>query len=514
MRRQNLTRLALLVAVVLAVLSLPSTPAGTADAAEWRSDGEVVIAEGEIVAGDLVVAADRLVIAGVVQGDVFGYAYRAQITGAVEGDVLLAGQELTLTGTVEDDLRAAFVSMRVVEGARVRGDVAGAGFAFALDADSAIDGDLWYAGYQADVVGSVGGALHADVAALALRGRVARDVDARVQAYGAMSGWPFRFDLETPVEPLRPGLTFGETASIGGKLAYASPEPFEVPERAATGGVAYSEADAGWFAPSLISTAYNIIRPAEARGWAGTLALGWLALFLSRLLTFIIVGLVVLWRAPRLLRVASDQLRKRSLVSLFLGLAALIAAPFALAALALLLIVIVGLLTVISMGGLSAAAGWAGLVGFGGLTAALYIVAGFIAPLVVMFAVGQYLVARVTQATQPSRVAALLVGVAAFVIIWQIPLFGECFNCLSVMLGVGALFFYWRLRNRAVEEDAAPLAWLEAEPEMPPVTPPQPSTEPLSAVEAPGAAAPSVAEAGPEEAAEPEVEEKDNGKQE
>ncbi|GAB4462739.1 MAG: hypothetical protein Kow00120_29450 [Anaerolineae bacterium] len=453
------------VAAMLAALSLVLVPARAAGAAEWREDTEVIIGAGEVVDGDLFVNTDLLIIEGTVQGDVFGYAYEARLSGTVEGDVLLVGHELTITGAVNDDVRAAFVAMRLVEGATVQGDFFGAGFAFALDAESAVQGDLAYVGYQADVAGNVEGDLHADVVALRVAGAVAGAVDARVQAYGAVSGWPLRFSLETPVALLPAGLEVAETASVGGAFTYTSAEAFPVSERAVAGEITYREG-ASFFGPSLISTAYGVVNSLEQRGWAGTLALGWLALFASRLLTLLIVGLVVTWRAPRLLRLASAQLRKRSMVSLFIGLALLVVTPFALAVVAVILLLIVAVLTAVTLGGLSVAALWTGLLSFGALLTAAYLAFGFIAPLVVAFAIGQYALRRLTQAAQPNRVAAMLVGVAGFVILWQIPIFGECFNCLSVMLGIGALFFYWRNRNRDLEaETDTSLAWLAGEPE-------------------------------------------------
>ena len=72
--------------LVLLAMSLFSTPAIAFDA---RSGETVTVSSGEVVEGDLYVAARYIVIDGRVNGDIFGAGLVLTINGTVNGGVTL-----------------------------------------------------------------------------------------------------------------------------------------------------------------------------------------------------------------------------------------------------------------------------------------------------------------------------------------------------------------------------------------------------------------------------------------
>ena len=104
-KRKRIITIALLTsAFILALFIAPAALAGAT-----RSGGTVEIAQGEIVADDLYVFAQQVLVNGTVKGDLISFSTRVVIgpTGVIEADLISAGQSLELQGIVGDDARVA-----------------------------------------------------------------------------------------------------------------------------------------------------------------------------------------------------------------------------------------------------------------------------------------------------------------------------------------------------------------------------------------------------------------------
>ncbi|MBN1287488.1 MAG: polymer-forming cytoskeletal protein, partial [Anaerolineae bacterium] len=452
MRRHNLKYLRSTSTVIVLVALLFAT--GPAYAAELDDGDTVKIERDETFTGDLLVNTGRLIIDGVLEGDVSGYAQRVEITGRVTGDINLVGHEMVLTGTAEDDIRAAFVSIQAGETARIGGDLTGAGFNLTLAGGGDVGGDVWYIGYQANLAGTVHGDVHFDGVALVLDGAVAGSVEARVESPGALKGWALKFGTDLPVEIQTPGLALGAGAAIAGDLSYTAPQSFNLPKERIKGYTAYHRSAGTWLAPAL-NRAYEAVDLVERQGWIGAAALLWMFTFITRLVTFLVFGLVVIWRAPRLLEAAAIQLHIHAVPSLALGILTAVLIPLAVVLAGVVVALAVLFLSLISLGGLSGPSMSVGALAFGALVTAIYLGVGFVAPLVIAYSFGDRLVKRINQHAAVNPVLVTVAGVALYICMWQIPVLGEFLNCLSVLFGVGALILYWRTRHRPAAPRAA-----------------------------------------------------------
>jgi len=167
-----MTRTALTLLVVVALLaSLPAVAA-----AETRSGGTVVVAEGETVDDDLEAFAGSVVVRGTVEGDLTtaGGDVRIAEPGTVRGDVEMSGGSIEVAGNVTGDVEAGGGSVRVADTGRIDGSLtAGAGSIFVdgvvggdaelgadtitLGPDARIEGNLTYDGDLSRADGSVVG---------------------------------------------------------------------------------------------------------------------------------------------------------------------------------------------------------------------------------------------------------------------------------------------------------------------------------------------------------------------
>lgn len=113
-------------AVALAVVLVAALPvlSGVA-AAEERTGGTVVVAEGETVSEDLQAVGGTVVVRGTVEGDLQAFAGTVVLeeSGTVTGDVQGAAGSVTIAGEVGEDLEIAGGSLDITETATIGGDV-------------------------------------------------------------------------------------------------------------------------------------------------------------------------------------------------------------------------------------------------------------------------------------------------------------------------------------------------------------------------------------------------------
>jgi hypothetical protein len=159
---------------------------------------------------------------------------------------------------------------------------------------------------------------------------------------------------------------------------------------------------------------------------------------LRRYVSILVVGVLLLWLAPRVLRGAADATRGRSLVSFGIGILGFIGVIVALVLLVLVTVLVAVVLGLLGLGSLT------GLTVFGGLLVAasvvflLVLAVAFAAQATVGLALGRLLAPGAGRSFL-SGVAALALGVLVVVLVAAIPLAGGWLEALLVLLGLGAL---------------------------------------------------------------------------
>jgi hypothetical protein len=215
---------------------------------------------------------------------------------------------------------------------------------------------------------------------------------------------------------------------VGGDLRYESSRRGEISSGAQIGGdVSYER------------------RPTEEAQPSQTGAAAVLLESLRRFVVLVLIGLLLVWLAPRLVRGVADTVRGQPLLSLGWGvLDFLIVGVLVLVVLAatILLAIVFGLVT---LGGLIPA-----IVSIGVLTDAVLVVAFlisifYLAPVVVSFLGGRMLLGRFQPDRASGRVLPLVIGILLYVILRAIPILGGLVALIVVLLGLGALSIWaWR----------------------------------------------------------------------
>jgi cytoskeletal protein CcmA (bactofilin family) len=419
----NRPRVLILIGLVLLAVLIIVPPVW---AVESRSGDQVIVGPDEVVDDDLYATANQVVVEGTIRGDLVAFGQSVTVDGTVEGDLIAAGQSVEIGGKVDDDARIAGQALLLGDGASVGDDLIAAAYSLQNEPESNVGGTLWYAGYQALLAGTVGQNLAGAVNALTLGGEIGGDANVDVDGEEGGAAPPAFVPVpQVPIPTVEPGLTLTDSALIGGNLTYQSSTEAQIDPGAQIEGDVVREE-----------------RPVEEEeATRSPLAEGVLDA-LGSLVTLFLVGLLLVWLAPRWIRRRAYTVLDRPLASLgwgLLGLVAFLILGIVILLVTILLAIVLGLLT---LGSLVALIVVLGLLAEAALVLAFWISTGYLAQIVVGFLAGVLLLESVVPGRGAGRVLPLVVGLIVYVILVAIPVLGSIVGLIVVLLGLGALLIW------------------------------------------------------------------------
>ena len=434
--------------LLLIVITIP------VQAFESKSGDTVIIEEGEVVEDDLYVSGNTIEIRGTIKGDLVAAGSLIVIdkTGIVEGDLLAGGQGIVINGTVNDDVRIAGAVLSLGEEAKVGSDLVAFGYSLDISENAVVNQDLVFFGAQWLLSGQVGRNANIATGRLQLDGKVVGDVKAEVGgAEDVPTFSPLSFMPPVPGMPQVPsvagGLTIGEDAEIGGNLYYSGPEEAEIPDGVVIGTVTYKP-------------------PTPAEGEAAKPApttadkfLGWLFKFIRELVTLFLIGLLLVFLAPKVLESGAAMIRSKPWKSILAGIVTYAVFFFAIFLLVSIIILVIVILGIVTLGGLARTILGLGVVSISSLTLAFHIAASYLSKIFVSYLLGRLIFKRASVGSSLNRLLLLIVGLLIVVLLGSIPYFGTLVDVIVVLLGLGALILlvleWWN--SRKVEVTPAPV---------------------------------------------------------
>jgi carbonic anhydrase/acetyltransferase-like protein (isoleucine patch superfamily) len=429
---QKVTSLIVLLAIMLSF----ATPAYAFDG---RTGEDIVIKQGEVIEDDLYIGARSFTLDGTVKGDLIVGAETVIINGTVEGDLIVGAQTVVINGTVTEAARVFVAAAQVGSEAEIGGDLLAMGGSVEVKQGSTLGSDLVTGSGQTLLAGSVAGDVLAGTSALEIRGPVEGDVRAYVDiSEDTASAQPINMYLSNSpisIPSVKPGLTLGEDAQIGGNLDYTSSIELAIPAGVVAGKV-------NRFEPSAeVERAMATRTPT-----AGERVLDWFWGLLRSMITLILFGLLVSWLFPKFMRLLPDTLRAEPLTSLGWG-AILFAAVF------FTLMVIVLVTIMLALVGLRWNIFWLAWLLLTVLGTGFLLATSYLAKVVVGDAVGKWILARFNSPLAEHKLWPMVVGVVAVVLViglLRFPLvpfigfFGWLLNFVVVLFGLGALWIWGR----------------------------------------------------------------------
>lgn len=443
------TRMMLGVSILLAIVMLGVAAMPCAEAADFRGGDRIVISADQVIDGDLFVAAGEVVVDGTIKGDLYAFANTVTVNGTVELDVLAAAQTIIINGTVGDHARLAGQAIVLGSNAKITRSALIGAFSLETQPTSTIGGDLLFGGYQGLLAGTVEQDVLAGANGLEIRGVVGGNVQASVGDESGGTASTFFMPSPTVAIPIVPvGLTIGPTAKIGGSVAYESFQAAKIASGAQVmGSITQTQPERGGRqrTPEQLQQEQQ---QATINFWLDQA---------RRFIILLGLGLLVLWILPQWIKSLADAIEQRPLPSfgygvlMFIGFVVLL---IVIVLVGLLLAIVFGLLT---LGELTRLTILVGIVTFGVVITAYYIFVAYLAPIIVSYLGGRWIVTRVQPQWAQRRVVAFILGLALLTLLALIPWVNIVVGILVGLAALGALWLWaapWFSRRPATAMQA------------------------------------------------------------
>jgi cytoskeletal protein CcmA (bactofilin family) len=397
----------------------------------------VVIEEGQVIDDDLYVSANTFILNGTVKGDLIAFGNTVIIgpKGVVEDDLLAAGQAIVINGKVGDSARIAGAMLQLGNSAQIGGDLLTAGYSTEAQSGSSVGKDVVATGSQAVLSGDIARNLKVYAGGVQLNGRVGGDMLAAVgnpEDIPPVSPITF-MPLDPQVSPpptVKGGLTIGQDAEIGGDLTYTASQDASIPSGVVNGKLTYNE-------PTL-TEAEQAPPPT-----AGEKALNWFFDFLRKFVALLIIGLLLMWLLPDVVRKSSQLLQSKPLPSFLWGFLFHFLFFFGIFLLIVIVIILASLLGALTLGSLVLTIIAAGAVVVSSLLLAFQISFAYIAKLILAYLIGYLILSKIYKGSAENRFYPVVLGVfllvLAIAIVELIPVLGGLLVFLVTMFGLGAL---------------------------------------------------------------------------
>jgi len=337
------------------------------------------------------------------------------------GGKVRSGQEVTVPAgeTVQGDLIASAGTVRI---------------------DGRVDGDLVATGGQVTIAGTVTGDVLAAAGSTTISGEVGGDV--RVGTGQARVEGRIGEDLLLGAGQV----SIASEAQVGGDLIF---------------GAGQMRMD-GAVAGSVLGATGNYTRGGSVGGSEKVTVqqpeeeqaptLGERALDrLRRYASILVIGVLMLWLLPRVIRGAADSARGRPLVSFGVGILGVIGVLVALVLVIVVTVLVAITLGLLGLGSLSGATVFGGILAAGIIAFLFFLAVAFGAQATVGLSLGRLLF-RGEGRSFLSRFGALAFGVLVVVLVAAIPVAGGWLEALLVLLGLGALVLMMRPGRRRLAE--------------------------------------------------------------
>ncbi len=412
-------------------------------AADVRTKDVIVIDED--VDDDLYLFAGSITVNATVHGDLIAAGGEIVINGVIEGDLWAAGGEVQINGTVADDVRFAGSDLKLGPGGQVGDDLFAAGFGFGAEPGSAIASDVFVAGYQALLDGEVAGDVKAAVAGLEISGHVSGDLEAEVEEPDPeFEQWSVFMRMWNPYVPERiigPGLKVDEDAQIDGKLIYTSPVTVDVPDEVVGGAIVYQTP-----VPEEVE-APEVEVPEVPAGALTAMAVvtwfvGWIVGMVRNFVTLLIIGVLLLWLAPKWFKEVVRHWKEKPLHSMGWGFAVWLAFFVAVPALFIVMIVLLVIAGLATLGGLVFPIAGIFMVLESALVVGFSIIAIYITKVAFSYLVGWLILKNIASGwvDRALGLIPLLIGLVIFALVRSIPFLGALFSFVVTIFGLGAIW--------------------------------------------------------------------------
>ena len=417
----------------------------TAKAVEFDEDG--FVGAEEVIDDDLFIGAETVEINGTINGDVFAAGSIVKVNGKVNGSLVTGAQAVLVNGEVTGSIYSGSSTFTLGSDAEVGRNVYYGGFNLSAEPGSIVGRDLLVGAYQALLDGEIGRDVRAGTGALEINGSIGNDVIAEVggTAEGQQS---YYFSSPPGVDTIVPsGIRVSDDAYIGGTLYYKSSEnQSDSIEISPEGGINFE------YDPSVDPDADEIGRIGPA-----TLVGSYLLKRVRVFITLMLLGGLIVWQLPELLKKVGGKVEKESMPSLGWGMVTIMVVYLGAFIAAGLVIACAIFFGVITLGELSRVILTVGFSSLGLILAGFGLLISYGSKLVVSYMVGKLIIRWLAPKYEDQVIWSLVIGVMLYTFLRSIPIFGFVIGIFVTLIGIGAMWLSYRDygKPKSVEAEVA-----------------------------------------------------------
>ena len=470
----------LIVPVLLMMMALISHPVY---ATETPGDG--IVGAGEVIDDDVVLSAENPSMLGTVNGMLIILGDHALVDGTVNGDVIAMGNYveigenahitgnifgggyiLRMAGKVDGSLAGGSNTLVLDQNSTIGRNLYFGSFSNELKESASIGSDAYIGAYQAILAGSIGRDLNIGAAAVQLSGRIGRNATMDVASPDNAEPMPyFMFPMNAQNQNLprdaqelipiqeKPGLTISDTAEIGGKLIYTSPQPQEqtilvTPPEGTVYQTPVPEPESADQGERPI-----VFQDAEkgTTAFVAGMILTWVWHVIKAFITLLLIALLAFWLVPQKFEQSLQVLKSKPGKSFGYGMLAFFGG-FALLFFGLILVIcFTAFLAVITFGTLGF---YFFLIGFSTyfLAFALFLLLTFVgSKILVAYFVGEWLLNIMSKTPTQGRALPLILGLVVYILVGYVPVLGFIVRAMMTFFGAGAILIVlldsWQARK-------------------------------------------------------------------
>ncbi|MBN1563149.1 MAG: hypothetical protein JXA10_04875 [Anaerolineae bacterium] len=402
------------------------------------------VAEDAILAEDFYFLCRILDVKGTIDGDLIGAAAEVIIhpSARITGDLWVGAGKLEIMGKIGDDIHFGGLTIRVEEGVIFTNtdvDLTSIALNTEIQASASLPGDLMVYGYQAKIMGAIGGDVDFGGEALLIDGVVRGRIDAEV-------GDPRR-GTDVPNLPIYdisfedPGLWIGEDAHISQNVSYRATAPSVIPLDVVRGTIRFDQTGGQ----------PDITKVAQADD-AAKIMLDYIRASFNDAITLLVLGIVGLRFVPRLIKRPARHVRQRTIPTIGWGVMTFILSIPVVVGVLLLGLLIVLVLYLLQLSELML------LIGIGVVILTLVMVGVsifllyFMGRVIVSFMIGELIERYVLHSYELDEfqqlVVTLALGVITYTLIANVPLpgVGLIVELITALAGAGAVVMYLRIQ--------------------------------------------------------------------
>ncbi|QQG52344.1 MAG: polymer-forming cytoskeletal protein [Candidatus Falkowbacteria bacterium] len=345
-----------------------------------NNNEQILIAENDVVSGNLLAASKNITVDGTVSGDVIAAAQSITINGRVEGDVLAVAQNVVVNGEVGGNIRVLGNSVTI--NSQVARNVNAFGADIVISKDARIGWDAMLFASSAQIKGAITGGLTAYVQNVIISGKIGKNAD-----------------LKTYDKNQAQRIIITKESIINGDLNYTSTTRAEIESGANISG------QINYQAP-IIQKKNNV----SAWIWARVFSI----------LSMILIGLIFLFITTKHTNNILKTLKTKPAKSFLIG------------AIIFLIIPPLAIVLAITIIGLPLAA----------ILLSLWLAGMFLAKTMVAIFMGNLLIKDLIKKPQTPLFWSLIFGTFIMSILFSLPVVGWIISLLTIWLGLGGFLFY------------------------------------------------------------------------